>query len=87
MIFTTKINGIPCLCEVTFHQKASPMRITGTGFGDAEPPELEDIEYQILDRRGRPAPWLAKKLPQDDDVRLMDEYKAACFAERYGKAF
>lgn len=63
------------------------MRITGTGFGDAEPPELEDIEYQILDRRGRPAPWLAKKLTQDDDIRLMDEYKAACFAERYGKAF
>ena len=44
MIFTTKINGIPCLCEVTFHQKASPMRVTGTGFGDAEPPEYEEPE-------------------------------------------
>ena len=87
MIFTTKISGIPCLCEVTFHQEAEPMRITGSGFGDAEPPVLEDIEYKILDRKGRPAPWLAKKLTQDDDYRLMDEYKAACFADKYGKDF
>lgn len=87
MIFTTKIAGIPCQCEVTFHTKASPMRITGSGFGDAEPPELEDMEYQILDRRGRPAPWLAKKLTQADDYRLREEFQAASLAHKYGIDF
>ena len=87
MIFTTKIAGIPCRCEVTRHAPASPMRITGTGFGDAEPPEPEEIEYQILDQRGRPAPWLAKKLTKVDNPRLIEEFKAAAFANKYGVDF
>lgn len=71
MIFTTKINGIPCLCQVTIYQA----------------PEPETVEYEILDRRGCPAPWLAQRMTQDDDYRLMDEYKAAWFANKYGKDF
>ena len=87
MIFTTKIAGIPCQCEVIFHTKPEPMRITGSGFGDAEPPVLEDIEYQILDSKGRKAPWLAKKLTQADDYRLRDEFEAAALADKYGIDF
>ena len=84
MIFTTKIAGIPCQCEVIFHTKPEPMRITGSGFGDAEPPVLEDIEFEILDRRGRKAPWLARKLTQADDYRLMEEFNLIQQGERYG---
>ena len=84
MIFTTKIAGIPCKCEVTYHVKPEPMRITGSGYGDAEPPVLEDIEFEILDRRGRKAPWLARKLTQADDYRLMEEFNLIQQGERYG---
>lgn len=84
MIFETKVAGIPCQCEVVFHSKASPMRITGTGFGDAEPPELEDIEFDILDRRGRKAPWLSRKMTQADDYRLREEFNLIQMGERFG---
>lgn len=84
MIFETKVAGIPCLCEVVHHAKPEPMRITGSGFGDADAPVLEDIEFEILDSRGRPAPWLARKLTQADDRRLMEEFNLQQMGERYG---
>ena len=87
MIFTTKIAGIPCQCEVTFHMPASPMRITGTGFGDAEPPEYEEFEFTVLDRKGYKAPWLQHKLTSADASRLTEEAKAAAFAVKYGVDF
>lgn len=72
--FKTRVAGIPCLCEVTHYAEEVPMRITGSGFGDADPPEYEEFEYQIRDRRGRLAPWLERKLTEDDDLRLKREY-------------
>ena len=74
--FHTRVHGIPCLCDVTFYSPGAPMRITGWGFGDAEPPETGEFEYQILDRRGRHAPWLEAKLVEADDDRLLEEYLA-----------
>lgn len=74
MIFTTKIAGIPCKCEVIFHTKPKSTA-------------LKDIEFQILDSQGHKAPWLAKKLTQADDFRLRDEFQAASFAHKYGIDF
>ena len=51
------------------------MKLTGTGYGDAEPPEPEVFEYLLLDRRGYPARWLEEKLTNDDENRLLTEYK------------
>ncbi|MBY6208728.1 MULTISPECIES: hypothetical protein [Halomonas] len=76
MSFLTHVAGIPCRCEVTHYSKPTPMRITGWGFGDAEPPETGEFEYRILDRRGRHAPWLEAKLVEADDDRLLEEYLA-----------
>ncbi|SJK83809.1 hypothetical protein [Halomonas elongata] len=76
MTFHTHIAGIPCLCEVTHYSAARPMRITGTGFGDAEPPEPVEFEFRILDRRGRLAEWLERKVTQSDEARLLAEYRA-----------
>ncbi len=70
----TRIQGIPCQIEVTYYAAATPMRITGTGYGDADPPEPEEFEFTVLDRRGRPAPWLARKLTEADSDRLLAEY-------------
>lgn len=74
-IFESRVAGIPCQIEVLTYYPARPMRVTGSGYGDADPPEDEFFEYQLLDRKGYLAPWLEKKLTQDDEARLLSEYK------------
>jgi len=74
MVFETRVAGIPCQCLVTHYSPELPMKITGTGYGDAEPPEPEEFEFRIMDRRGYPAPWLEAKLTQQDHDRLLQEY-------------
>jgi len=73
--FDTRVAGIPCQVDVTFYSEPLPMRITGTGFGDADPPEPEEFEFNLLDRKGYPARWLERKLTEDDEVRILEEYK------------
>ena len=83
MLFDTRINGIPCQCEVTGYSPGRPMKIYGTGFGDAHPPEYPEFEFNILDRKGYKANWLQAKMTRDDKSRLQDEYEAAALAERF----
>jgi hypothetical protein len=35
-----------------------------------------EFDYTVCDRRGRPAPWLEKKLTRADEARIHDEYFA-----------
>lgn len=79
MRFDTYIQGIPCQCKVTLYSEPVAMKVTGTGFGDATPPEEEEFEFQILDRTGTPAPWLVKKLDNHDYPRLLNEFKSQLF--------
>ena len=74
MTFMTTVAGIPCRCRVTFYSPGAPMRTTGWGYGDADPPEPEEFEFDILDRRGYPAAWLEVKLTDNDYDRLLSEY-------------
>lgn len=75
MIFSTRINGIPCKCRVDHYEPAVPMRVYGSGMGDADPPEPAEFEYTILDRHGREAPWLAKYVKDSDHARLFEEFE------------
>lgn len=84
MRFSTHVAGIPCQCEVTCYYPARPMRITGTGFGDADPPEPEIFEFEILDRKGRYAPWLEKKMTPADEARIHEEFLIHRGSEHYG---
>jgi len=74
MIFHTYVAGIPCQCLVYSYQESIPMRVTGTGYGDAEPPEPETFGFRLLDRKGYPARWLENKLTGGDTSRLLQEY-------------
>lgn len=47
----------------------------GGGFGDADPEEPEDFEFEVLDRKGYPADWLADKMDEDDEARILSEFK------------
>lgn len=84
MQFETKIKGIPCLCKVTKYSPYVPMRITGSGMGDADPPEHACFEYEILDLKGYKASWLEKKLQPDDKERLLEEFHLELTGERLG---
>ena len=84
MIFDTKIAGIPCQCKVLAFAPYKHMQITGSGFGDAEPPEYPEFDFELLDRKGYPAPWLEAKLTSNDSDRLLEESQLEALGERYG---
>ncbi len=72
MKFDTQIEGIPCICKVTYYSPAKPM--TGSGYGDCDPPEEEEFDFEILDRKGYRAHWLERKVDTHVEFRLQDEY-------------
>tara|TARA_B100000929_G_scaffold275348_1_gene249193 strand:- start:857 stop:1030 length:174 start_codon:yes stop_codon:yes gene_type:complete len=51
------------------------MRTTGSGFGDADPPEDEEFEFEVYDRGGYRAPWLERKVTEEDEIDLLRIYK------------
>ena len=73
MRLKTTIDGIPCIVVVRIFSLGNSA-IMGK-FADyswpPEPPEL-DIE-EVLDRKGYPAPWLERKLTDDDQIRIENE--------------
>lgn len=83
MIFQTTIDRIPCKCRVWYYQPHQPMVITGSGFGDAVPPEEEEFDFTILDSHGHPAAWLERKLTEQDHSRLMQEFKDVATASHH----
>lgn len=67
LTFNHRIRNIPCKVHVTcFHQQPPDSR--------ADNPDdyygYCDIEYPILDRRGKPAEWLARKMDDHDKEEL-----------------
>lgn len=50
-----------------------PMKITGWGFGDADPPQDIEIDYEILDLDGQPAPWVEDEVPSWELDRIIGE--------------
>ena len=75
MIFNTRVGGIPCKCKVTYYSAGSPMRVYGSGFGDCDPPEPEEFEFHLLDRKGYPAKWLECKLTPDIEEKIYSDFQ------------
>lgn len=48
------------------------MKIWGPGWGDADPPEPMELEFELLDMRGRRAEWLDKYITQEV-IRTIEE--------------
>ena len=70
----TRICGIPCQIEVTRYYPA----IRARTWGPPEycyPSEPEEIEIEVLDRRGRPAPWLQRKMSERDYEGVFQELR------------
>lgn len=83
MIFPTRINGIPCQCEVLNYETYVPMRSYGPAMEDAMPPEGGEFDFQILDRKGYQANWLDKYITPQVEMQLFEEFMVARTAERY----
>lgn len=69
MRLDTTISGIPCQIKVTHYSPGQEPRYSGA-WEDDDPPDSPEIEFDVLDRRGRPAPWLAKKMTTKDEERI-----------------
>lgn len=63
------VQGIPCLIKVTHFSPGSPGRYYGPA-EDCHPEEPPEFSYDILDRSGRPAPWLERKVTDTDRERI-----------------
>jgi hypothetical protein len=80
----TEVRGIPCGIVVDGYTPGRPMHISkfpGAGYGDAEPPEPEEIEWHLIDRKGYRADRLAEKMT-DDDCREVEDLLLTERAER-----
>lgn len=64
-----RVQGIPCLIGVT-HYNAVRGSYSSNAPSDLDFYGYVECEWDVLDQRGRPAPWLAKKLTADDTDQI-----------------
>lgn len=67
--------GIPCLIKVTHYFKQKPMGPSADSDWDCY--GYTEVEFEVCDRRGRPAPWLERKLTLEDKNRIEIEIEEA----------
>ena len=72
----THIQGIPCGIVITSYFRQKPLGPRADS--DVDCYGYTDAEYTVLDREGYPAPWLDRKIKEEDNERilaLIDDYK------------
>ena len=67
--FDTTVCGIPCIVRVLSWERYVPAKVSGPP-EYCYPSEGGYGEWEILDRRGRPAPWLEKKMTAKDEAKI-----------------
>lgn len=70
--FASRIAGIPCQIAVT-HLVDERGSFSPNAASDLDYYGYTECEFTVLDRRGRPAPWLEHKLTDADRQRLTEE--------------
>jgi hypothetical protein len=58
----TRIAGIPAIIGVTAFERHGAIRHADS---DLDSRGFIECAWEVLDRRGRPAPWLARKITDD----------------------
>jgi hypothetical protein len=64
----SRVAGIPCIIGVEEYQEGS-----GDYWCDSDVDYYGYSEWVVCDRRGRPAPWLERKLTDSDRSRIESE--------------
>ncbi len=70
--FETRVCGIPCIVRVLSWDYYIPAKVSGPP-EHCYPSEGGEGEWEILDRRGRPAPWLERKMTDRQRNELEEE--------------
>jgi len=70
-----------CEAVLTRYSPGLPMQVYGPGYGDAHPPEPEELEYQLY-RNGKRCRRLEYLVTEDDDVAITEALKRAMEEER-----
>jgi hypothetical protein len=68
----TRVAGIPCLISVT-HFDSVRGSYSYNAPSDMDYYGYTEVEFEVLDRRGRPAPWLERKLTSKERERIEQE--------------
>jgi hypothetical protein len=71
----TTIAGIPCEIEVLSIDWGEEA-VLDVPADRWYPGSAPDAEYRVLDRNGRPAPWLERKMSEEDHDRIVEEILA-----------
>lgn len=68
----TRVAGIPCIARVTYYM-SQPGSYSRNAASDMDYYGYTECEFDICDRRGRPAPWLERKATDADRDRITRE--------------
>lgn len=84
MIFPTRVHGIPCQIQVTHFTPGCPAKTWGPpeNCHEAEPAELD---FEVLDRRGRHAAWLERYITPEVESRIAEEHHVMRQAEIFAQ--
>ena len=69
-LMETRVAGIPCTARIIYVSVVKP---NSRADSDMDYYGYSEIDWELCDRRGRPAPWLAKKLTPADTARIENE--------------
>ncbi len=78
----SRVAGIPCLIGVS-HFDCVRGSYSYNAASDWDYYGYSESEWDVLDRRGRPAAWLERKLTDDDRQRIEQEIAEAMTEEAY----
>ena len=68
----TRVAGIPCIIGVSYYNRVEGSHSYHAA-SDWDYHGYTEADWDVLDRRGRKAPWLAKKLTAKDESRIESE--------------
>lgn len=78
----SRVDGIPCLIGVLSFDSVQGS-YSYNAASDMDYYGYTEIEWDVLDRRGRPAAWLERKLTDDDRSRIEHEIAEAMTEDAY----
>ncbi len=78
----SRVAGIPCLIGVS-HFDSVRGSYSYNAPSDMDYYGYTESEWDVLDRRGRPAAWLERKLTDDDRQRIEQEIAEAMTEDAY----
>lgn len=71
-MFSVRVDGIPAQAKIVYYNPGyagSCLSGPPPSHAAIQPPELEEIDFELYDCDGYPAPWLQDIVDEDEDIR------------------